>query len=329
MKKIINDSRDLVKEMCLGLIKAFPNELELDEDSMVVSRRKRREKVKLISGGGSGHEPAHAGFVGEGMLDAAVCGDVFASPSIMQVFSAIKSNRSESGVLLIIKNYSGDVMNFESAAAMAEDFDTKVETVCVNDDVSIERVEGRRGVAGTVFVHKIAGALAEEGASLNEVKTLAERVIKNVKTMGVALTSCTVPARGKPTFDLEADKIEVGVGIHGEAGIYRDTMLSAKKMAATMLEKITSDMPLEKQDEVAVLINGFGGTPLQELLILNYETACLLEQKGVSTFKTLVGNYMTSIDMTGASITLLKLDEEMKRLLSAPCNTTAWKETGV
>jgi len=327
MKKLINDPKSVVIEMCQGMVKAFPENLTLDEEFMVISRKNPdKNKVNLISGGGSGHEPAHAGFVGKGMLDAAVCGDVFASPSVMQVFNAIKHNHSEQGVLLVIKNYSGDVMNFESAAAMAEDYDIRVDSVCVNDDISIEKKEDRRGVAGTIFVHKIAGALAERGASLRQVKEIAQRVIDNVRSMGVALTSCTVPARGKPTFDLEEDKIEVGVGIHGEAGIFRDRLLSAKETADLIIEKILGELSVSKEEEVAVLINGFGGTPLQELFILNNEVASILKDKGIAVAKTLVGSYMTSIDMEGASISVLKLDEQMKRLLSAPCETAAWKE---
>jgi dihydroxyacetone kinase len=328
MKKLINDPKSVVIEMCQGMVKAFPENLALDEEFMVISRKNpNKNKVNLISGGGSGHEPAHAGFVGKGMLDAAVCGDVFASPSVMQVFNAIKHNHSEQGVLLVIKNYSGDVMNFESAAAMAEDYDIRVDSVCVNDDISIEKKEDRRGVAGTIFVHKIAGALAERGASLRQVKEIAQRVIDNVRTMGIALTSCTVPARGKPTFDLEEDKIEVGVGIHGEAGIFRERLLSAKETAELIIERILGELSVSKEEEVAVLINGFGGTPLQELFILNNEVASLLTNKGITVAKTLVGNYMTSIDMEGGSISVLKLDEQMKRLLSAPCETAAWKET--
>ncbi|PIJ61403.1 dihydroxyacetone kinase [Mesotoga sp. HF07.pep.5.2.highcov] len=328
MKKLINDPKSVVIEMCQGMVKAFPENLALDEEFMVISRKNpNKNKVNLISGGGSGHEPAHAGFVGKGMLDAAVCGDVFASPSVMQVFNAIKHNHSEQGVLLVIKNYSGDVMNFESAAAMAEDYDIRVDSVCVNDDISIEKKEDRRGVAGTIFVHKIAGALAERGASLKQVKEIAQRVIDNVRTMGIALTSCTVPARGKPTFDLEEDKIEVGVGIHGEAGIFRDRLLSAKETAELIIERILGELSVSKDEEVAVLVNGFGGTPLQELFILNNEVATILNSKGIAVAKTLVGNYMTSIDMEGASISVLILDEQMKRLLSAPCETAAWKET--
>ena len=328
MKKLINDPKSVVIEMCQGMVKAFPDNLALNEEFMVISRKNPdKNKVILISGGGSGHEPAHAGFVGKGMLDAAVCGDVFASPSVIQVFNAIKHNHSEQGVLLVIKNYSGDVMNFESAAAMAEDYDIRVDSVCVNDDISIEKKEDRRGVAGTIFVHKIAGALAERGASLRQVKEISQRVIDNVRTMGIALTSCIVPARGKPTFDLEEDKIEVGVGIHGEAGIFRERLLSAKETAELIIERILSELSVSKEEEVAVLINGFGGTPLQELFILNNEVASILNSKGIAVAKTLVGNYMTSIDMEGGSISVLKLDEQMKRLLSAPCETAAWKET--
>lgn len=327
MKKFINDVQAVVVEMCRGLVKAFPDRLQLDENNMVISRKENnKNKVTLISGGGSGHEPAHAGFVGKGMLTAAVCGDVFASPSIMQVFNAIKNNPSDKGTLLIIKNYSGDVMNFESAAEMAKDIDIEVDTVCVNDDVSIEAVENRRGVAGTLFVHKIAGALAEEGASLKAVKEVAEKVIKNVRSMGIALKSCTVPARGKPTFELEDDRIEVGVGIHGEAGITKERFIPAREVVKKILDKVLQDLPISSGEEIAVMVNGFGGTPLQELLILNNEVSTVFDEKNINVIKTLVGNYMTSIDMAGASITVLKLDDELKRLLFAPSNTVAWKE---
>ena len=327
MKKLINSPKSLVNEMCRGMEKAFGDIVKFDEKNVVISRKESDDtKVNLISGGGSGHEPAHGGFVGKGMLDAAVCGDVFASPSVMQVYNAILNNHSDKGVLLVIKNYSGDVMNFESAAEMAEDDDIKVETVCVNDDVAIKDIDERRGVAGTLYVHKIAGAAAEAGADLAEVKRIAQRVIDNVRTMGVALKSCTVPARGKPTFDLEDDKIEMGVGIHGEAGTYRDDLIPAKGIVEKLMENILGDLPFNSEDEVALMINGFGGTPLQELFIINNEVGEILKEKGIKVFKTEVGNFMTSIDMDGASITLLKLNDELKKLLVAPANTVAWKQ---
>jgi dihydroxyacetone kinase len=281
----------------------------------------------LISGGGSGHEPAHAGFVGKGLLDAAVCGDVFASPSVMQIYNAIKKNHTDKGVLLVVKNYSGDVMNFDNAADLAiDEDDIQVDSVCVNDDVAIERKEDRRGVAGTLFIHKIAGAMAEKGATLSEVKRIANKVINNVRSMGIALESCIVPARGKPTFELESDKIEVGVGIHGEAGIRREPHVQSKALAKIMMDRILSDLPYEKGNECALIINGFGGTPLQELYVLANDVIKWLKEKEIIIHKSMIGNYMTSIDMSGASISLLKLDEETKALLDEPCDSLAWKE---
>lgn len=328
MKKIINNIDSLVNEMCLGIVKAYPDQVEYDQENKVISRKDRKtDKVVLISGGGSGHEPAHAGFVGRGLLDAAVCGDVFASPSVMQIYHAIKDNHTDKGVLLIVKNYSGDVMNFDNATDLAVDEDDiRVDSVCVNDDVAIEKKEDRRGVAGTLFVHKIAGALAEKGAELNEVKRVADKVIRNVRSMGIALESCTVPARGKPTFDLEEENIEVGVGIHGEAGIRREPHVHSKALAQKMVDKIISDLPYDKNDECALIINGFGGTPLQELYVLANDVITILEKKGIRAYKSMVGNFMTSIDMAGASVSMLKLDEEMKELLDAPCDSVAWKE---
>ena len=328
MKKIINNIDNLVHEMCSGIAEAFPEKVEYDETNKVISRKtKKTDRVMLISGGGSGHEPAHAGFVGKGLLDAAVCGDVFASPSVMQVYNAIKKNHTDKGVLLVVKNYAGDVMNFDNAAYLAMDEnDIHVDSVCVNDDVAIEKKEDRRGVAGTLFVHKIAGAMAEKGAELNEVKRVAEKVINNVRSMGIALESCIVPARGKPTFELEVDKIEVGVGIHGEAGIRRESHVQSKTLVTKMMERILSDLPFEKDDECALIINGFGGTPLQELYVLANDVISFLKEKGIKLHRNMIGNYMTSIDMAGASISLLKLDEETKILLDEPCDSLAWKE---
>jgi len=327
LKKIINSADSVVGELCNGMVRAYPDLLLLDDKYNTIYRKKQSStKVRLISGGGSGHEPAHAGFVGKGMLDAAVCGDVFASPSIMQVYHAILQNVSEKGTLLIIKNYTGDVLNFKGAAQMAiEDDGMSVDMVCVNDDVAMDDPNRRRGVAGTLFVHKIAGALAERGAPLQEVKAVAEKVIANVRTMGFALTSCTVPAQGKPTFDLGEDEIEVGVGIHGEAGIARTEMGTANAISKQIIERIVKDLPYREGDEVAILINGLGGTPLQELFILNNEVATLLEGENIIIRKTLVGNYMTSIDMQGASVTLLKLDDQLAMLLDDPADTAAWK----
>jgi len=322
LKKIINKVEDVVIEMCEGIVKAHPNLLVFNKKYKIIKRKElNKQKVTLISGGGSGHEPAHAGFVGKGMLDAAVCGDVFASPSTIQVYNAILETQSEKGTLLIIKNYSGDCMNFDAAAEMAQDDDDIfVEKVYVNDDVAVKNslyTIGRRGVAGTIFVHKIAGAAAEQGLDLKQVKQIAQKVIDNVRTIGFSLTSCTVPAKGTPTFKLEEDEIEFGVGIHGEPGIAREKLVSANELAEKMVNLIALDLPFVAGDEVALLVNGLGGTPMQELYLLNNSVTNTLNSRNIRIYKTLVGNYMTSIDMAGASISLLKLDDELKNYLDS------------
>lgn len=329
MKKIINKVEDIVIEMCQGIVKAHPEELSFSKKYKIIKRKQlNKGKVTLISGGGSGHEPAHAGFVGKGMLDVAVCGDVFASPSTIQVYNAILETQSDKGTLLIIKNYSGDCMNFDAAAEMAEDDDIVVEKVYVNDDVAVKDslyTVGRRGVAGTVFVHKLAGAAAEQGMELKQVKEVAQKAIKNVRSIGFALTSCTVPAKGTPTFSLNDDEIEFGVGIHGEPGIAREKLATAEELADRMIDLITKDLPIVSGDEVALLVNGLGGTPLQELYLLNNSVAAAIENKSIKIYKTFVGNYMTAIDMAGASISLLKLDAELKGYLDASADTPALK----
>ncbi len=329
MKKIINKVEDIVIEMCEGIVKAHPEQLAFSKKYKIIKRKQiNKGKVTLISGGGSGHEPAHAGFVGKGMLDVAVCGDVFASPSTIQVYNAIVETQSDKGTLLIIKNYSGDCMNFDAAAEMAEDDDIVVEKVYVNDDVAVKDslyTVGRRGVAGTIFVHKLAGAAAEQGMELNQVKEVAQKVIDNVRSIGFALTSCTVPAKGTPTFSLNDDEMEFGVGIHGEPGIAREKVVTAGELADRMVDLVTKDLPIVSGDEVALLVNGLGGTPLQELYLLNNSVANALENKNIKIYKTFVGNYMTAIDMAGASISLLKLDDELKSYLDASADTPALK----
>lgn len=330
MKKIINQPENLVIEMCEGMIKAHPNELAFSKKHKIISRKNlNNDKVTLISGGGSGHEPAHAGFVGKGMLDVAVCGDVFASPSTIQVYNAIVNSESDKGTLLIIKNYSGDVMNFEAAAEMAEeDDDITVAKVYVNDDIAVKDslyTIGRRGVAGTIFVHKIAGAAAEKGLSLEDVKAVAEKTIANVRTIGFALTSCTVPAKGTPTFSLEENELEFGVGIHGEPGIAKQEIATADELAEKMVAKLMEDLPFAAGDEVALMVNGLGATPLQELYVLNNSVNKVLEKAEIKPYKTFVGNYMTAIDMAGSSITMLKLDDELKELLDESVDTVAFK----
>ncbi|MGX8686500.1 MAG: dihydroxyacetone kinase subunit DhaK [bacterium] len=331
MKKLINGVDNIVDEMLNGMVKAHPDYVERVPGTDVVARTgaKKTDKVALISGGGSGHEPAHGGYVGRGMLDAAVAGAVFTSPTPDQVYEAIHAADAGKGVLLIIKNYTGDVMNFEMAADMARDEDIEVDQVIVADDVAVENstwTTGRRGIAGTIFVHKIAGAAAEEGRSLAEVKAVAEKVIANVRSMGMAVAPCTVPAVGKPSFELEEDEVEIGIGIHGEPGTHREKISNANATADTLLEKILAEGIYGEGDEVAVMVNGMGGTPLMELYLINDHVADVIAGKGLRIAKTLVGNFMTSLDMEGFSITLLKLDEELKALLDAPADTPAFKQ---
>ncbi len=323
MKKIINTPETVVSEMCRGFAMAHPDVL-LDEKYHVIYKKNLDpKKVTLICGGGSGHEPAHAGYVGEGLLDAAVCGDVFASPSQIQVYRAIRETRSEKGTLLIIKNYSGDMMNFTNAMALAAEDGICVDYVRVDDDIAVQDslyTVGRRGVAGTVLVHKIAGACAQRGMSLQEVKAVAEEAVKNVKSLGFALTSCTVPAKGTPTFTLAEDEMEFGVGIHGEPGVRREKVATADELAERMVDALLQELPQEGCPEgLAVLVNGFGGTPLQELYLLANSVAKVLRQRRCHVERMLVGNYLTSIDMAGASVSLMGLDRQRKELLNDPC----------
>ncbi|NFA61198.1 dihydroxyacetone kinase subunit DhaK [Clostridium sporogenes] len=333
MKKIINKPETVVMEMCNGIAMAHP-ELEFVRKYKVMKKKDiNKNKVSLISGGGSGHEPAHAGFIGKGMLDAAVCGDVFASPSQIQVYKAIKATASEKGTLLIIKNYSGDIMNFKNAAHLASEDGIKVDYVKVDDDIAVEDslyTVGRRGVAGTVLVHKIAGAAAELGLSLEEVKSMAEKAIANVRSLGFALSSCTVPAKRTPTFQLGEDEIEFGVGIHGEPGIVRQKIASADELAKKIVHSILKDMKIDgsNNEEVALLINGFGATPLQELYLFNNSVTAELSKRNIKINRIFVGNYMTSIDMEGASVSIMKLDKELKELLSKESDTPAFKVSG-
>ncbi|MFR5739402.1 MAG: dihydroxyacetone kinase subunit DhaK [Coprococcus sp.] len=328
MKKIMNNVDAVENEMVLGMVKAYPQYIKkLDCGNVVVRARKKEGKVALISGGGSGHEPAHGGFVGEGMLDAAVAGPVFTSPTPDQIYEGIKAIATDKGVFMVVKNYTGDVMNFEMAAEMAETDGIPVKYVVTNDDVAVQDslyTVGRRGVAGTIFVHKIAGAKAEEGAELEAVQAVAQKVVDNVRTMGMAIKPCTVPAAGKPGFELSDDEMEVGIGIHGEPGTHREPLKKADEIVDMLLEKILADIDYA-DSEVAVLINGAGGTPLMELFIVNNHVSDVLAAKGIKVYKTFVGNYMTSIEMDGLSISLLRLDDEMKKLLDAKADTPAFK----
>lgn len=328
MKKIINAVDQVENQMIEGMVKAYPQYLKkLDCGNVVVRSSRKEGKVALISGGGSGHEPAHGGYVGKGMLDAAVAGAVFTSPTPDQIYEGIKAIATDAGVLMVIKNYTGDVMNFEMAREMAEMEGIKIEQVITNDDVAVDGslyTVGRRGVAGTVFVHKIAGALAETGASLEEVKAVAEKVIDNVRTMGMAIRPCTVPAAGVPGFELSDDEMEVGIGIHGEPGTHREPLKSADEITDMLLDKILADIDYAGS-EVAVMINGSGATPLMELFIINNRVADVLAEKGIQVYKTMVGEYMTSLEMEGFSISLLKLDDQLKELLDAKADTPALK----
>ncbi len=332
VKKFINAVEHVEQQMVDGFVKAYPNLIKSTGNGIVVrAEKKSRAAVALVSGGGSGHEPAHIGYVGEGMLDAAVGGPVFTSPAADVVHEAIMEVATDAGVLLITKNYTGDVMNFEMAADMARDEGVEVEQVVVNDDVAVDGstfTVGRRGVAGTVFVHKIAGALAERGASLAEVKAIAEKVISRTGTMGAAIEPCCVPAAGKPGFELAEDEMEIGIGIHGEPGVRRETMKSADEIVDELLDNILLDLHQKElfasAAEVAVMVNGAGGTPPMELAIVNNHVADVLADRGISVYRTYLGNYMTSLEMHGFSITVLVLDDELKALLDAPTSAFGW-----
>ncbi len=326
VKKLINDPQTVVAESLEGFAAAHPDVVAVDAEHAVVTRAggTTSGKVGLVSGGGSGHEPLHGGFVGVGMLDAAVAGPVFTSPTPDQIAPALEAADAGAGVLAIVKNYTGDVLNFEMAAEVAEG--VNVRTVVVNDDVAVEDslyTAGRRGVAGTVAVEKIAGAAAERGDDLDAVAAVAEKVIANVRSMGVALTACTVPHAGKPSFDLPEDQIEIGIGIHGEPGRRRIPLASADEITEMLLTPVADDLGLAGGEKVLLLVNGMGGTPASELYVVYRRARALLEERGVEVTRSLVGNYVTSLEMQGASVTVLRLDDELTALWDAPVHTTA------
>ena len=325
MKKLINDPADVVRDALVGLAAAHPS-LRVDADGQVVVRADapRRGKVALVSGGGSGHEPLHAGFVGHGMLDAACPGQVFTSPVPDQILAATTAVDGGQGVLHVVKNYTGDVLNFQLAAELAEDEHVEVASVVVNDDVAVEDstyTAGRRGTGATLFVEKIAGALAEEGADLAAVAAVAREVNVRSRSFGVALTPCTVPAAGRPGFELGPEEIELGIGIHGEPGRERARVMSAREIAETALSAIHADMPLS--GDVLVLINGMGGTPLIELYVLFGAVSRWLADRGATVARSLVGDYVTSLEMAGCSMTVCRLTPELTRLWDAPVRTPA------
>ena len=324
MKKLMNSVETMLHESLDGFVEAHADLLTLGDDYKFVRRKALKPgKVALISGGGSGHEPLHGGFVGLGMLDAACPGQVFTSPTPDQMMAAAEAVDTGAGVLFIVKNYEGDVMNFEMGAEMSS---STVARVLTNDDVAVEDstwTTGRRGVAGTLVVEKIVGAGAEAGMDLAALKGLGDRVMGATRSMGVALTSCTVPAAGKPTFELGETEMEFGVGIHGEPGRRRDTLRSADAIADEMLSAITRDLGAVKGREALLFVNGFGGTPLMELYLMYHAARRICDAQGITTVRSLVGSYVTSLDMAGCSITLTLLDDETKRLWDAPVWTPA------
>lgn len=329
MKKLINDPHDVVAETIAGFVAAHKDVVTSDGQFVERAEPKAQGKVGIISGGGSGHEPLHAGFVGYGMLDAAVPGPVFTSPTPDPIVAATKAADHGVGVLYIVKNYTGDVLNFDTAAELAEFDDIEVSQVIVNDDAAVEDslyTAGRRGVAGTVLVEKIAGAAAERGDNLAEVTAVATEVVKNTRSMGVALTSCTVPHVGKPSFDLGDSEVEIGIGIHGEPGRRREPMSSADAITDQLLDPVVEDLGLCEGERVIALVNGMGGTPSSELYIVYRRVAERLGQLGVVVERSLVGNYVTSLDMQGASVTLMRVSDELLELFDAPVNTVALRK---
>lgn len=328
MKKLINDPANVVAETLAGFQAAHGDlvTVHYDPDYVVRADAPVKGKVGLVSGGGSGHEPLHAGYVGKGMLDAAVPGAVFTSPTPDPILEATKAVDGGAGVLHIVKNYTGDVLNFETAAEMAEMEDITVKAIVVNDDVAVENstwTAGRRGVGGTVMVEKIAGAAAERGDDLDGVLAIATRVNDNVRSMGMALTACTVPHAGKPSFDLGEDEIEIGIGIHGEPGRRRVPMATADEITDMLVDPILEDMKPEAGSKVLLFVNGMGGTPEAELFIVYNHARKRLEAAGLEVARSLVGNYITSLEMQGCSVTVLKLDDELTELWDAPVLTPA------
>ena len=326
MKKLINKPEDVVTEELQGIAAAHPDLVRVSFGPNIVVRADApvQGKVGLVSGGGSGHEPMHGGFVGAGMLDAACPGEVFTSPTPDQMLDATKAVNGGAGVLHIVKNYTGDVMNFEMAADLAGGENIEVEAVVIDDDVAVQDslyTAGRRGVGTTVLAEKICGAAAEEGRSLSDVAELCRKVNANGRSMGMALTSCIVPAAGKPTFELGDDEMEIGIGIHGEPGRERVKLAPSAEIVERLTTPIVEDLPFEQGDQVLAFVNGMGGTPLVELYVVYNELSRFLEGRGIKIARNLVGSYITSLEMAGCSITLLKLDDELTRLWDAPVKT--------
>jgi dihydroxyacetone kinase-like protein len=328
MKKLINSPDDVVRDALRGMEAAHGDRLRISYDPYMVVRKDApvQGKVGIISGGGSGHEPMHGGFVGPGMLDAACPGEVFTSPTPDQMHEATKAVNGGAGVLHVVKNYTGDVMNFDMAADMGKGEGIEVETVLTNDDVAVEDslyTAGRRGVGVTVLVEKICGAAADDGKSLAEVAELGRRVNANGRSMGMALTPCITPGSGEPSFELAEDEVEIGIGIHGEPGRFRETIGPASQITERLMTPILEDLPFSSGDKVLAFVNGMGGTPLLELYVVYAEVAKIAQEHGLSIERNLIGNYITSLEMQGCSITLVKLDDDMVRYWDAPVNTPA------
>ena len=329
MKKLINNPENVLNDMIEGLVAAYPQYLrKLDDFNVVVRTSKSDGKVSLVSGGGSGHEPAHAGFVGDGMLSAAIAGAVFTSPTPDQILEAIKEADQGAGVFMVVKNYSGDIMNFEMAQELAEMEGIEVASVVVDDDIAVENslyTQGRRGVAGTIFVHKILGHTAREGKSLAEIKDLADKIVPNIHTIGLALSGATVPEVGKPGFVLAEDEIEYGIGIHGEPGYRKESMQPSRQLAEELTGKLLEAFEAKSGERYALLINGMGATPLMEQYVFANDVASILGDAGLDVAYKKLGNYMTSIDMAGLSLTLMKIeDEAWLEALESPVKTIAW-----
>lgn len=324
MKKIMNDAENFVAEMIEGILKAHPDYLKMvGEDCRELVRKDApvKSKVAIATGGGSGHLPVFLGYVGKGLLDGVAVGDVFASPSAQQMLNVTKSINSGKGVLYLYGNYGGDVMNFDMAAEMADMEDIRVKTLLVADDVASAKKgeeEKRRGVAGLFYAYKIAGAKADEGAELDEVVATTKKALANIRSMGVALFPCTIPQVGKPTFEIADDEMEIGMGIHGEPGIDRGKLETADEIATTLVDAILEDGPYNKGDEVSVLVNGLGATPQEELYIVYRKIDEILKKNGIDVYKNYIGEFATSMEMAGLSVTVMKLDDELKRLLNAP-----------
>lgn len=331
MKKIINNPHDVVPEMVKGMARSYPQYVTQIEGTEVLARSDKdsmKGKVGIVSGGGSGHEPTHAGFVGKGMLSAAACGQVFTSPTPDQIYEGIKAVNQGKGVYLVVKNYSGDVMNFDMAKDLADMDGIEVKSIVVDDDIAVENslyTQGRRGVAGTIFMHKILGAAAQQGASLDEIDKLAHEVLPNIKTIAVALSAATNPEVGKPGFELADDEIEYGVGIHSEPGYRKEKIKPSKELVEELVGKLNDEMKLDSNKKYAVLVNGMGATPLMEQYIFSNDVLDKLSGMGIKPAFMKVGNYMTSIDMAGISLTLFEIkDDKWLDYLNYPVETIAW-----